>query len=138
MCVPVYFMQTMALSQTENITRATITKLFIKLLTIKHFNKITAEQQTMANYMDFEWSFETCETPTFTFSANSTFGVHIAFRVRKEGERERGGSKRKWEKSIRMRFLSTPYNQTSQSQHAYFIYFRLLRLRHWYLSQTAE
>lgn len=47
------FMQTMALSQLKT-PPTTITKLFIKLLTIKHFNKITAEQQTMANYMDFE------------------------------------------------------------------------------------
>lgn len=75
--------KTMALSNPPHTGKhhpTTITKLFIKLLTIKHFNKITAEQQTMANYMDFGWSSANVrDTPTFTFSANSTFGgVHNA------------------------------------------------------------
>lgn len=84
----------------------TITKLFIKLLTIKHFNKITAEQQTMANYMDFGWSSANVrDTPTFTFSANSTFGgVHNALYTHTHTQKYRGKEQQQ-QTTHRWRFL---------------------------------
>lgn len=113
----------------------TITKLFIKLLTIKHFNKITAEQQTMANYMDFGWSSANVrDTPTFTFSANSTFGgVHNALYTHTHTLRNIEGKSNNSKQHIASDFFS-PHSQRT----AYFIYFGWLRLCHWYVCRTAE